>query len=533
MKSKKLVLLLLAVVAGILLSACFGQATITSKYFKRDENYTTALENPELVEMLREGDLSADEAVQFADKWASSKYKISSTAQSGYEIKERLSIPYRSVGVLHVGPYVVVLPPRTYINIPTGDDELQPVPALCIDPGKIAWHFNLEGQREVLAAQAECYLKPMEGWTIEDALAVNTGQVAWRLKEDGSTETKTEVGVYPTEFLKDWKVENYLVVEPGSVAYRLTEDGNFEFRTPNPGVYPTEIESRWNKVTAVQIGPNEFGIYVKTDRSLVYLAPGVHYEVVADFVNVYPVDELRYCTLATDVYLADTSPESQACSSTLCGTIIDKIVISGTQRLAAFNVDTGFIFENPGSNPLALDKYLNLGKVMSAIRDYVEGPNREAVRSVGTDMTQQVLETEAGKTEFEQRVIAKVQGEIDRKDVPIKITYVNLRSRNFNDEDLRQAAAKAEVELQEENARIRVAQAQVAALEAETLALKALQEQIRAKMASVTQVVDVANGVSCTELALLNAVGVIEVEWDKVPKEMCQSGNTNITVTAP
>jgi uncharacterized protein YkvS len=284
---------------------------------------------------------------------------------------------------------------------------------------------------------------------------------------------------------------------------------------------------------AVQIAPNTFGIYIKPDGRPVALSTGIHYDVVPSFVNVYNTDEMRYRTLAFDVYDKNSAPDSPACSSELCGTIIDKIVISGTQRLASFNVDVGFKALDPTSNAEVLAKYVNFGPMSSGIVDSIEGPVREAVRSVGFNMTQEQIASEAGKAEFERRVTAKVQGSLDQKNVPLKLTYVNLRSRNFDDTELRAAAAEAEVQLQRENGRIAAANARAKAVEAETAALEALKEQVSVKMESISNVVELKDGISCTELALLDSLGIVGVDWTTVPTDMCISGNTAITVTTP
>ena len=103
--------------------------------------------------------------------------------------------------------------------------------------------------------------------------------------------------------------------------------------------------------------------------------------------------------------------------------------------------------------------------------------------------------------------MARVQGALDQKNVPFKLTYVNLRSRNFDDADLRAAAAEAEVQLQRENDRIAAANARAKAVEAETVALEALRSQVTLKMESISKVVNVTDGISCTELALLDSPG--------------------------
>ena len=129
--------------------------------------------------------------------------------------------------------------------------------------------------------------------------------------------------------------------------------------------------------------------------------------------------------------------------------------------------------------------------------------------------------------------MTRVQGSLDKKNVPLKLTYVNLRSRNFDDADLRAAASQAEVQLQRENDRIAAANARAKAVEAETVALEALSAQVTLKMESISKVVNVTDGISCTELALLDSLGVIEVDWATTPKDMCISGTTSINVTAP
>jgi hypothetical protein len=494
MRSKTLVLavLITSLVVAFVLAAC-ATDTLQKSYFRRADGYTTASEAPGLMDGLNRGDLTPDQAVEAVKRWAAAKYLTSQKSEVGYEERPRLNIPYGHVGLLQVGPYQLVLPPRTYANLPQGDDELQDVEALCVPPGMIAWRFNYGAQMETREARAECYALPKAGWELVPSLRVEQGQTA----------------------------------------YRMNEDGSFEFRGPTPGAYPSEIASRWVVTQAVQIAPSTFGIYIKPDGTPVALSTGIHYDVVPSFVNVYNADEMRYRTLAVDVYNANSTPDSPACSSELCGTIIDKIVVSGTQRLASFNVDVGFKALDPANNPDVLAKYANLGPMRSAIVDNIEGPVRESVRSVGVDMTQEQIASEAGKAEFERRVITRVQGILDRKNIPLQLTYVNLRSRNFDDADLRAAAAQAEVQLQRENDRIAAANARTKAVEAETAALEALKRQITLRVESISNVVEVKDGISCTELTLLDSLGLIDVDWSTTPKDMCVSGNTAITVTTP
>lgn len=491
MKHKVLILTAFVVVLAML-SACAADTLLTT-YFRRVPNYTTISEVVGLLDAASGGDLSPDQTVELVGRWADAKYQTSDRSATGFEAKDRLNVAYGNVGVLQVGPYQLILPPRTYANLPVGDDELQVVKALCVQPGMIAWRFNYSSQLEVREPRAECYLLPEAGWQVVESLRVDQGYMAYRMKEDGS----------------------------------------YEFRGPTPGVYPSEIKSLWVIVPAVQITPDSFGVYVRPDGALEALNTGIHYDVVPGFVNVYKSDEMRFRTLSLEVYGTNSTPESPACSSELCDTIIDKIIVAGTQRLASFNVDVGFKAENPYNNAEVLVKYTNLGPMQSAIVDYIEGPTREAVRSVGSDMTQQQLESEAGKAEFEKRVLYKVQSTLDQKGIPLKLTYVNLRSRNFNDADLRAAAAEAEVQLQRENDRIAAANARAKAIDAETVALAGLQQQVELKMESASKVVNSADGISCTELALLSHLGLINVDWSTMPKEMCITGNTAITVTAP
>lgn len=492
-KTTVLAVLVVSLIVGSMLAACTPTDTLQTTYFRRADDYTTASEVSGLMDKLNSGDLAPDQAVMLMDSWAAAKYLTSQESAVGYEEKPRLTIPYGHVGLLQVGPYQLVLPPRTYANLPQGDDELQDVEALCVTPGMIAWRFNYNAQMETREARAECYMLPKAGWEIVPSLRVEQGQTAYRMKEDGS----------------------------------------FEFKGPTPGAYPAEIASGWVVTRAVQIAPSTFGVYIKPDGTPVALSTGIHYDAVPSFVNVYNADEMRYRTLAVDVYEGNKAPDSPACSSELCGAIIDKIVVAGTQRLASFNVDAGFKALDPVNNPDVLAKYVNLGPMRSAVVDNIEGPMREAVRTVGVDMTQEQLASEAGKAEFERRVTTRVQGSLDKKNVPLKLTYVNLRSRNFDDADLRAAASQAEVQLQRENDRIAAANARAKAVAAETVALEALSAQVTLKMESISKVVNATDGISCTELALLDSLGVIEVDWATTPKDMCVAGNTSINVTTP
>lgn len=496
MKRAVFLLTVLVVILGAL-SACAPTDTLQKTYFRRQDNYTTVAEVAGLMDSLStdKADLSKDQAIELALRWASAKYLTSTATQSGYDEKPRLVIGYGSVGVLQVGAYQLILPPRMYANLPQGDDELQVKEALCVAPNMIAWRYDYNSKLELKLANPECYLLPKEGWNIVESLRVDQGQTA----------------------------------------YRMQENGAFEFRGPTPGTYPSEIKATWVVTQAVQIAPNEFGVYTNPDGTLQALATGIHYQAVPQFVQKYRTDEMRYRTLAVEVYNEDRSPKSAACSSELCGTIIDKIVVSGTQRLAAFNVDVGFKAEPPFGKEEVLVKYRNLGSMSAAIVDYIEGPTRESVRSVGANMTQPMLESETGKIEFENRVMKRVQGILDQKGVPLKLTYVNVRSRNFNDADLRSAASQAEVELQRENARVAAAEARAKAIQAETQAQEALQHQIALKLESVAKVVSVTDGISCTELTLVASLGLIDpLDWAKLPKEMCiNGGNMSVDVTVP
>ena len=52
-------------------------------------------------------------------------------------------------------------------------------------------------------------------------------------------------------------------------------------------------------------------------------------------------------------------------------------------------------------------------------------------------------------------------------------------------------------------------------------------------MTSISKVVNVTDGISCTELALLDSLGLVDIDWATTPKDMCVSGNTSISVTTP
>ena len=203
-KTTVLAVLVASLIALSVLAACMHTDTLQSTYFRRADGYTTASEVAGLMDELNGGDLTPDQAFALVDRWASAKYTTAQSSEIGYEEKPRLTIPYGHVGLLQVGPYQLILPPRTYANLPQGDDELQDVEALCVTPGMIAWRFNYSAQMETREAQAECYMLPKAGWEIVPSLRVEQGQIAYRMKEDGS----------------------------------------FEFKGPTPGAYPSEIASR-------------------------------------------------------------------------------------------------------------------------------------------------------------------------------------------------------------------------------------------------------------------------------------------------
>lgn len=483
---------IIALLAVTILAGC-APDTIQKTYFRRNDTYTTAAEVPGLWDDLDPTDLTSDEVVRIVDRWAGAKYHTSTTAEAGYEQKNRLNIPYRYVGVLQVGPYQLVLPPRTYTNLPEGDDEVVVQEALCVDPGMIAWRFDYSSKVEKKVARAECYVLPKAGWVIEPSLKVSAGQVA----------------------------------------HRMMQDGKFEFRQPIEGAYPDEIGSLWTVEAAVNIMQNEFGIYFDPNTGgLRALGTGVHYDVVPRFVNVYKTDEMRYRTLDVHVYENNKNPGDPACASELCATVITRIEISGTDRLAAFNMDVYFKMRNPLEEPSVLPMYADLGSMDSAIVDNVEGPTRNNARNVGTDMTQKELESIPGTTEYEERVRAANQADIDEKGAPFVINKVNVRGKDFDDAELRAAAEEAEVAIQKERDRIAAAEARERAIEAETSALEALREQVRLKMEVIQEVINTADGISCTELVYLEGLDLIEIDWDSLPPDICSSGNTTITVTA-
>lgn len=166
-------LVLIVLIGGTLLVACSAQPTVTATFFKRAETYTTAADYPDLMAQLNTADLTPDQAVNFVTDWATKKYVIGTQAASGYEQKNRLNIPYQSVGVLHVSGHMLVLPPRTYTNVPEGDDELLVKPALCVAPGKIAWRYNVQGARELKVAQEECYIEPLDAGRLDRGRSTN------------------------------------------------------------------------------------------------------------------------------------------------------------------------------------------------------------------------------------------------------------------------------------------------------------------------------------------------------------------------
>lgn len=484
--------MLLLVLAALLLSACNGATdTIQSTYFRRVASYTTATEAPGLMDGFS-SDMSPDQVVEFVTKWSKAKYLTSSTKVDGYEAKNRLNILHGSVGLLQVGAHQVILPPRMYPTLPDGEDEVKVEDALCVPAGQVAWRFNYSSQMEIKPAREECYPTPKAGWDVISALRV----------------------------------------EQGWLAYRMTEDGSYEFRGPNPGAYPNEIASRWIYTQALQLLPGTFGVYVKPNGEMMELNVGIHYDVVPSFVDVYKASEMRYRTLDVAVYKSDPRPESPACASELCETIVDRIPISGTSRLAEFNVEITFSVINPTTDRAALERYRNMGSMSAAIIDYIEGPTRNAVRAVGKEMEQKYLETEAGKLEFGQRVMDRVQAKIDAKGAPFKVTGFGIRGQNFNDTDLRAAMAEAEVELQRQNARAEIAAAEAKAVEAELRAQDMLQQLVAKKLEAIMKLgsINLTDGIDCTELLFLDRLGIITIEWDKVPAQVCPNGTTTISV---
>ena len=496
--------LTLSVILLFVLSACAPANTVTATFFQRKETYTTVTNVPELLALLDKGDLTGDQAVAFATKWSSIKYNRTDKETPGYQKLDRLTISYGKLGILHVGGKSIVLPgARTYLDLPVNDDEVTIVDALCVDPGKLATRFSIEGVREYKAAQKECYSEP----------------------------------------LADWVIAPYLTVQPGQVAYRLKNDGSYEFKGPNPGAYPEELLSLWNLVSAVQVGTGQFGIYVKSDKAGLYIGSGINYDVVPSLVRIFPTGSLRYRTLTINndpngqgLHKEDLASDSAACASFLCETVIDKMVISGTQRQAMANVEALFIFPDPGGNgnTTLLDKYAKMGSIADTVQTYVGGKIREAFRNLPRDLSQTDLETEEGKAVLSDRATAYAQAAIDKDGIPIVILSIGIRSIDFNDKDIRDDATAAERALLQQQARIKTAEAEAEAIEAETAAVNALRIKIAAKMGTVSQVINTQDGISCPELALLSAMGVIDpIDWNKLPSTMCQNTNTTISVTAP
>jgi hypothetical protein len=453
MKTSRFGQLILAIVLllSLLLTACGPASTVDDFYVRRNPQYTTALDSAELRKMLDVESMTPDLVVSFVNAWAAYKYESAETSTVGYESKKRLAIPYGKVGRLQLGSHRLILPPRTYLYLPEGDDEVKILDALCVAPGALAWKIDAQGVRTTVTARDECYNEPVEGWTFENTTT---------------------------------------------------------------------------------IGPGSFGVYSNEDGTWRALATGTYVDIPSPRVEVYPSPIQRYKTLAVDVFNSQPNPSDPACSSMFCGTIVDGVRIAGTQRLISINIEIGFQFMDPNQNDATLAMYKNLGSARLVAGDFVENPGREATRSVCTEYTQEQLSSPEGKALCESKIADYVTGKITDAHKPLTGITAHIRSIDFNDVDLRTAATAAEVELQKQADRERIAAAQEEAINSETASLAALNTQIVTKMTSISKVINVTDGISCQELALLQSLGLVTLEWDKYPSNFC-GDFTSVTVTAP
>jgi len=186
---------------------------------------------------------------------------------------------------------------------------------------------------------------------------------------------------------------------------------------------------------------------------------------------------------------------------------------------------------DPKGSPAKLEMFRNFGDLIKAVIDNVEGPTRDNLRSVCSGMNQEQLESPEGKAECESRTQKKIQEGIDGKGIPLIITYVNIRSRNFNDDALRTAAAESELALQKQQDAIKIAEAEKAASEARLQMVMAQAAEFEQTLNMIKALVNLEDGVSCEELILLASAGLITIDWTAVPASVCTQGNINVDVS--
>lgn len=454
------------------LSACGGNSQNTLSY-KRRIAYTSVSEVLDLEGQVTP-DMTLDQTLKALNTWSEAKYELWTAGQTppdDAKQTEILIIPYGKIGVLRYGALQILLPARAYPQIPSEDDEIQVVDALNVQPGQIAWRYDVNGNRLTLPAKEVVYDMPNTGWTVEAALRVNPGQIAWRVAPDGTIQKLTTAQPYPSEIGSDWIVENYLSVKPGQMAFRLNNAGDYDFKSP--GQYSNEIESEWTIATAVLINNNSFGIYFAQDGQATFLASGWHYDVLPEAVNVYPSTVARYRTLSPGLLAENPNPDDPACSSLHCDTSITSIVIAGTDTTATFDVDILFRFQ-PNADP---NLYANIGDALRALQDYIATPARNSFRIDCSDMNRDDLRTAVGQTLCENVVLAALQKATEG--TPIIVERVSIRSKNFNDAALVAASEEAELARQEAQNRIDQANLDLLALQAEQ-ALREAQQLVDA-----------------------------------------------------
>lgn len=538
MKTKSWLLFLIIVLVTVL-SACSAPVENTIAVERRPEygsiTEVTGMANVDVA------DMSLEELVRFMDLWMNQKYVVyekGANAPSSATKITILIIPYGKVGVVQFGGLKLILPPRAYDGVPSEDDEIRVVNALCVGPGYIAWKLNFEGQRELRTARQECYLEPAEGWVPDTVLEIKPGQIAWRLNGSGEIVKLTEAKVYGNELTSDWRVEPYLSVSNGNMAFRLLADGSYAFK--GPGQYSAEIASEWTVINAVFVDQMSFGKYLEADGSITHIDPGWYFNLLPSNLEIYSANQLRYRTLSIGHLLDQIaiqdylSPDSNACQSILCDTTIDRVVIKGSSTTSDFNVDVLYHFD---SSPAFSNEYLEIGGMMRAVQDHVATPTRNIVRIVCSGSTREELKTQTGAQTCAQLILDALR--LHNKDLPVVIDSVNIRGMNFNDQELVAAEQAAEIDKQKAEARIEIAELEQEALYAEAKLREAQQAEFEYKLGQLEAYLDMIarsaqNGLSVGHLMILMQNNQLPFEFVIGPDgTLTLPNNPDVVITVP
>jgi regulator of protease activity HflC (stomatin/prohibitin superfamily) len=168
------------------------------------------------------------------------------------------------------------------------------------------------------------------------------------------------------------------------------------------------------------------------------------------------------------------------------------------------------------AEPTTAEEYRQVGDMLRAVQDFIATPTRTSVRIDCSNLTADEMRTPEGQAKCENAVLASLQS--NAKNVPIIIEAVQIRKKDFNDEELRETRRQAAIERQKAQDSVQQAQRELEALQAEAEVRKAQrqieQEAFEAQLARQEAILKTVaeTGLTWEQLWILSAADVIDLE---------------------